>query len=221
MYSFAQRADTIAIDEPLYAHYLHVTDTDHPGKEEVLQSQEQDGARVIAQITDGEYEKPIVFFKQMTHHLVAVDTGFLSKTLNIIYIRDPKQIISSYAQVRKDVKMDDIGIAGQWQLYEFLQNNHYSCIVLDSGELLKNPEKVLNQLCNALEIPFNPAMLHWPAGSKKEDGVWAKYWYANVHQSTGFEKQATSDRPLPDYLEPLYSESKVYYDLLFPHSIKA
>src|SRR3954454_24656401 len=136
MYSFAQRADTIAVDEPLYAHYLRVTNANHPGKEEVLQSQEQDGAKVVAQIVDGKYEKPIVFFKQMTHHIVAIDTSFLNKTVNIIYIRDPKQIISSYSQVRKEVIMEDIGIAAQWQLYQTLQNNHFSCIVLDSGELL-------------------------------------------------------------------------------------
>ncbi|TKK68231.1 sulfotransferase family protein [Ilyomonas limi] len=221
MYSFAQRKDTLAVDEPLYAHYLRVTNADHPGKEEVLQSQEKDGAKVIAQMVDGLYDKPVVFFKQMTHHLVEVDTSFLSKTLNIIYIRNPKRIISSYAQVRKEVIMDDIGIAAQWQLYQFLQNNNYSCIVLDSGELLKNPEKVLTDLCTALTIPFDKAMLHWQSGQKKEDGVWAKYWYANVHQSTGFAKQPTSERPLPKYLESLYQESKVYYDLLIPHSIKA
>jgi len=221
MYAFAQRKDTLAVDEPLYAHYLRVTNADHPGKEEILQSQEQDGAKVIAQITDGDYEKPVLFFKQMTHHLVDIDWNFLSKTLNIIYIRDPKQIISSYAQVRKEVHMDDIGIAAQWQLYQYLQNNRCACVVLDSGELLKNPENVLHQLCNALQIPFDEAMLHWAAGPKKEDGIWAKYWYANVHQSTGFEKQPTSNRTLPSYLGPLYNESKVYYDLLYPHSIKA
>jgi hypothetical protein len=221
MYSFAQRKDTIAIDEPLYAHYLRVTGADHPGRDEVLHSQERDGTKVIAQITNGEYDKPVVFFKQMTHHLVEMDLDFLSKTLNIIYIRDPKQIISSYAQVRKNVVMDDIGIAAQWQLFQTAQQNGYSCTILDSGELLKNPEKVLTALCNALQIPFDTAMLHWPAGVKKEDGVWAKYWYANVHQSTGFEKQPTSDRALPPHLEPLYQESKRYYDLLFPHSIKA
>ncbi len=221
MYSFAQRKDTIAIDEPLYAHYLRVTGAGHPGREEVLQTQEQDGAKVIAQIAYGEFEKPVLFFKQMTHHLVEIETSFLSQMLNIIYIRNPKQIISSYAQVRKEVVMDDIGIAAQWQLYQDLQVNRFSCIVLDSAEILRNPEKVLRDLCTALSIPFDPAMLHWPAGPKKEDGVWAKYWYANVHQSTGFEKQLTSDRGLPGYLEPLYQESKKYYDLLYPHSIKA
>ena len=60
MYSFAQRADTIAVDEPLYAHYLRVTNANHPGREEVLQSQEQDGAKVVEQIVDSKYEKPIV-----------------------------------------------------------------------------------------------------------------------------------------------------------------
>jgi hypothetical protein len=64
-------------------------------------------------------------------------------------------------------------------------------------------------------------MLHWPRGSKPEDGVWAKYWYNNVHQSAGFEKQVTSDRMLPEYLMPLYNESKKYYDLLYQHSIRA
>ena len=34
MYSFSQRPDTIAFDEPLYAHYLCVTGIDHPGKED-------------------------------------------------------------------------------------------------------------------------------------------------------------------------------------------
>ena len=47
MYSFAQRPDTIVFDEPLYAHYLRVTGIDHPGKEEVLASQEQDGEKKL------------------------------------------------------------------------------------------------------------------------------------------------------------------------------
>jgi len=221
MYSFAQRPDTIVFDEPLYAHYLRVTGANHPGRTEVLHSQENDGNKVVNAIIHTTYDKPVVFFKQMTHHLVEVQTDFLQDVFNIIYIRDPKQIISSYAQVRPDVNAQDIGIEKQWELYNLLITYQQPFVVLDSGEILKNPEKVLTALCEALQIPFYKEMLQWPAGPKPEDGVWAKHWYSNVHKSTHFEKQETSSRELPDYLQPLYLESKRYYDSLYKHSIKA
>lgn len=221
MYSFAQRPDTIVFDEPLYAHYLRVTGIDHPGAAETLESQENDGEKVVREIILGDYDKPVAFFKQMTHHLIELNEYFLAKVCNILFIRNPKQIIASYAQVRPNVTMQDIGMEKQWHLFNSLKekNNHF--VVLDSNEILKSPEKVLHDLCDALQIPFYKEMLHWEPGAKKEDGVWAKYWYANVHQSTGFEKQKTSNRPLPEYLEPLYNESKKYYDLLYQHSLKA
>lgn len=221
MYSFAQRPDTIVFDEPLYAHYLSVTGADHPGKEEIMQSQEQDGKKVVNDIILGSYDKEVVFFKQMTHHLVELNEDFLSATENIIYIRDPKQIISSYAQVRPDVQMVDIGIEKQWHLFNDLIKRDLKPIVLDSGTLLKAPAVVLTKLCEALQIPFYEEMLSWEAGPKKEDGIWAKYWYSNVHKSTRFEKQETSERSLPNYLEPLYNICKDYYDKLFIYSIKA
>ncbi|HYK47554.1 MAG TPA: hypothetical protein VEV83_20395 [Parafilimonas sp.] len=221
MYSFAQRDDTIAVDEPLYAHYLRVTGIDHPGREETLNSQENDGDKVVRNVIFGKYEKPIVFLKQMTHHLVDLDLRFMSHTRNILFIRDPKQIIASYAQVRPEVTMQDVGIEKQWWLFNYLTENNFSCIVLDSNEILRSPQNVLQQLCAAISIPFSEAMLHWPAGPKKEDGVWSKYWYENVHRSTGFEKQKTSERELPEYLRPLYDDCKLYYDRLYPFSIKA
>lgn len=221
MYSFAQRDDTAVFDEPLYAHYLTTTGIDHPGKDEILESQNNDGEKVINEIILANHNKPISFFKQMTHHLVDVDLDFLSQTKNIIFIRDPKQIIASYAQVRNDVTMQDVGIEKQWQLYNHLTKNNLNCIVLDSNEILKSPQNVLQQLCDALQISFTEKMLHWPAGAKPYDGIWAKYWYDNVHRSTAFEKQKTSERDLPFYLESLYKDCKTFYDQLYPYSIKA
>ena len=221
MYAFAQRDDTIAVDEPLYAHYLRVTGIDHPGREETLNSQENDGEKVVRNVILGEYDKPVVFLKQMTHHLIDLDLRFMKHTKNILFIRDPKQIIASYAQVRPEVTMQDVGLEKQWWLFNYLTENNFSRFVLDSNEILRSPRHVLQQLCAAISIPFSEAMLHWPAGPKKEDGVWAKYWYDNVHRSTGFEKQKTSERELPEYLRPLYEDCKVYYDRLYPYSIKA
>ena len=220
MYSFAQRPDTVVFDEPLYAHYLRVSNAEHPGKEDILEAQDNDGTKVIQDVLHKDYGKLVVFFKQMTHHLVDVNFDFLTQVSNIIYIRDPKQIIASYAQVIKDVKMEDVGIEKQAWLYHFLTEKQHPVIVLNSAEILKNPEQVLSNLCKALDIPFYKEMLSWPAGAKTYDGVWAKHWYKNVHQSTHFAQQETSSRDLPDYLVPLYEECKQYYDLLNQYSIK-
>jgi hypothetical protein len=221
MYSFAQRDDAIVFDEPLYAHYLRSTGIHHPGKEEILKAQENDGEKVIEEVILADHHKPVSFFKQMTHHLENISLDFLSQTENVLFIRNPKQIIASYAHVRNDVTMQDIGIKKQWWLFNYLTEKNLLCIVLDSNEILKSPQNTLQQLCNALQISFTEKMLHWPAGLKSYDGVWAKYWYDNVHKSTGFEKQKTSERQLPAYLEALYEESKIYYEHLYPYSIKA
>ena len=117
MYSFAQRPDTIVFDEPLYAHYLKVSGVVHPGQEEILASQENDGDKVVSNLMLGNFDMPVAFFKQMTHHLVHLNEDFLSKMKNVLFIRDPKQIISCVTQVRPDLKMRDIVIAKQWHLF--------------------------------------------------------------------------------------------------------
>jgi hypothetical protein len=58
-------------------------------------------------------------------------------------------------------------------------------------------------------------MLTWKPGPKSYDGVWAPHWYANVHKSSGFEKQPTSERKLPDQLKPLAKQADVYYKKSF------
>ena len=39
---------------------------------------------------------------------------------------------------------------------------------------------MLRALCAALGVPFDAAMLSWPAGPRDSDGVWAPHWYAGV-----------------------------------------
>ena len=64
-------------------------------------------------------------------------------------------------------------------------------------------------------------MLKWKPGPKPEDGVWAKYWYENVHRSIGFEPFKEKETEMPLHLEKIYLESKPYYDFLYQHSLKA
>ena len=221
MYSFAQRNDTQVLDEPLYAHYLVKTGIPHPGREEVLQSQENDGNKVMEKIISDSWIKPVLFCKQMTHHLVDIDFAFLKNSFNLLLIRNPKQVLISYSKVIAEPHLSDIGIKQNFDLYHYLRENNFHYLVIDSNELLKNPEKLLRIICSEAGIEFQPAMLQWKAGPKKEDGVWAKYWYENVHRSEGFEPFKEKEAEMPLRLEKIYLESKHYYDFLYGHSLKA
>ena len=217
MYSFAQRSDTVVVDEPFYACYLSKTGANHPGKNDVLKAQSSN-EDVVKRELFREHPKPVLFIKNMAHHIEVMNDNFLSVCVNIFLIRDPKQLIASYAQVIDNPTMRDIGVQHEFDLFEKIADE--KTIVIDSGLLLQNPESVLRQACEKAGIKFEPEMLQWKAGPKEYDGIWAPHWYTNVHRSTGFEKQSTSDRPLPKKLEALYETASVYYQKLLQHALK-
>lgn len=220
MYSFAQRDDTMVFDEPLYAHYLLTTNANHPGKEEIINSMESDSAIVINKIILGEQRKPILFLKQMVHHLVNIDESFIEKTENIFLIRNPEEILSSYSKIISSPTMNDVGIKKQFELFKKLEISKKVSCVIDAKELLLDPQKVLEEVCTKLKIPFTIKMLSWNAGARPEDGIWAKYWYRAVHQSTGFKKYQQKKIELSASLKPLADECKNYYEYLYNKAIK-
>ncbi len=221
MYSFAQRNDMTVVDEPLYAHYLKATDVEHPGKNEILASQSQVAKDVIENVILKTYPTPYSLHKQMTHHLVDMDWDFMRDCKNILLIRNPREIIASYAKVIPYPKMRDVGIRKQMELYQYLKKYHALHGIVDTNELLKHPQKVLRQLCSQLDIPFDMCMLEWGKGARPEDGVWAKYWYSNVHQSTGFQPYQAKHPILTEELESLAKQCMPYYDELYQHCIKS
>ena len=123
MYAFAQRSDTEILDEPLYAHYLHTkygaqarNNSTHPGTAEVMASMSIDGAQVIDQVILGPCEKPVLFMKQMAHHLINIDRNFLRHTRNVLLIRDPREMLPSLAKVIGTPTLADTGFKIQYDL---------------------------------------------------------------------------------------------------------
>ncbi len=215
MYSFAQRADMTVLDEPFYGFYLQNASlkNEHPSQKVILQTMELKEEKVVEGINFISKKKH-VFVKGMAHHYLTETPNFILDWENVILIRHPKKLIASFSKVIHTPTLNDIGIKKASELFLFLKKNHKTPLIIDSDELLKNPESYLKKLCGLLDIPFSEKMLSWKKGGIPEDGIWAKHWYGNVHNSEGFAIQKSSSQPLPKHLEPLLEKALVYYETL-------
>ena len=224
MRAWENRSDCVVWDEPLYGYYLSQTGIAHPGAEEVIAAQGTDAeaiiARCIGEIPGG---KPIFYQKHMTLHLLPeLGREWLQSLVNCFLIREPEAVIASYAAVRDEATLADIGFAQQADLYDHVSGiTGEPPLVIDSREFLLDPETMLRAFCARLEIEFDPNMLSWPAGPRDSDGVWARFWYDSVWQSTGFapyrEKSydlSARDRQLAEQARPFYE--RLYQNRLVP-----
>ncbi len=222
MYSFAQNTGIKVIDEPLYGHYLRVSGADHPGRDDIIAAMNCDGEAVMRSLLAEQHEMTVarLFIKNMAHHLVDLDLAFLGKIQNIFLIRDPREMLPSLTVQLPRAELSDTGMRRQWELFAALEKDGHTPAILDSRELLMNPEKVLQQLCRQIGVPFTPRMLEWNAGPRSEDGVWAPHWYHSVHQSTGFAPYQAKTG-FPPHLNELLDECKPWYDRLYARAIRA
>ncbi|MEU4562955.1 HAD family hydrolase [Actinoplanes sp. NPDC023936] len=216
MRSFGSRPDTVAVDEPLYAYYLAATGIDHPGRTAILASQPQRWQDVAAELTGPLPGAPAVHYqKHMTHHLLPeVGREWLGVLTHAFLIRDPAHVVASYAKVRGEPTLDDLGYPQQRELFRA-----FGGPVVDAADVLRDPAATLRRLCDALGIGFDTAMLAWAPGPRPEDGVWAPHWYAAVERSTGFAAHDPSPVEVPERLVPLVEAAQPFYDELAAHRL--
>lgn len=203
MYSFAARGDCAVTDEPFYAAYLKASGVEHPMGAEIIAAGQSDAALVAAECLGPNPEgQPLWYQKHMTLHMIpGFDRGFLRGLTNVFLIRHPAHVVASYSKKRESPTLADIGFVQQADLFDQVaQMTGSAPPVVDSADIRATPRETLSRLCAVLGIPFTEAMLHWPAGPKPYDGVWAPHWYNAVHASSGFD---APEGPLPD-LPPEY-----------------
>ena len=222
MYSFAQRNDTAVVDEPFYAAYLAATGVVHPMYKEIIAAGEVDAVKVAQYCTTSCPENKSVFYqKQMTKHMIqAFDRDWIFDVCNIFLIRDPARVIASYHAKHEDPELADIGIKEQLELFnKVCQKTGDAPVVVNSADILANPEKVLNALCRAIGIKFQPSMLQWPTGPRSFDGVWAPHWYKSVWQSRGFGSPENNQPQVPDHLLNLLETANGYFEQIKRHTL--
>lgn len=224
MRSWGNRPDTFVCDEPLYAHYLRVTGLEHPGADEVIACHENDWTKVVDWLTgDAPEGKAIFYQKQMAHHLLPeIDRGWLNHVTNAFLIRNPAEMLASLHRVLTQISLTDTGLPQQVEIFRQVREKTGRIPpVVDARDVLENPRRMLNRLCEALEVPFVDDMLEWPAGPRATDGVWAKHWYANVEKTSTFEPYSLKPVSLPEQLEVINGQCQKLYQELYEHRLLA
>jgi hypothetical protein len=209
--SWENRVDTVVLDEPLYAAALAATGADHPMRDEILAAGPVDpGEAVAACLARPPLPATISYQKHMAHHLLPTfDRGWLDQADHVLLIRHPRLVIASYTRVWPEVTVEAIGLPQQIELAE------RAVLIVDSSEFLTAPRHYLELMCSRLGVPFDPAMLAWPAGRRASDGVWAPAWYGAVEASTGFgpppSASAVDEVVVPPELEAVVARAEDLY----------
>ncbi|MGA9852757.1 MAG: HAD family hydrolase [Gammaproteobacteria bacterium] len=224
MRAWENRGDAAVIDEPFYAHYLLKTGVRHPGRDKVIASQNTDwreiAKRLAGPIPDG---KSVWYQKHMTQHILPdMSLDWLQQVNNCFLIRVPEEVVASFTRNRPDAALWELGFEQQTRLFEHVYEQLGGAPpVLDAAEILQNPAGLLRALCACLGVAFSERMLHWPAGSRASDGVWAKHWYEAVERSTGFEPYMPRDIRLTTFQSRLAEQCWPFYERLAQYRLTA
>ncbi len=223
MRSWENRPDCSVVDEPFYACYLRETGLEHPCREQILKAQSTARDIVASELTESDTGTPLHYQKHMTHHMPrGMNMDWCTGLTHCFLIRDPAEVIASYLQKMPTASEEAIGIVRQVELFEEITT---LCgrepLVVDSADILKNPGAILSKLCDKLGVEWLPEhMLHWPAGRRDSDGVWAPHWYQSVEASTGFAPYQQREPALSGKHLALAEAMAPYYQALAAQRIR-
>tara|TARA_X000000368_G_scaffold162289_1_gene127905 strand:- start:5256 stop:5966 length:711 start_codon:yes stop_codon:yes gene_type:complete len=216
MRSWSSRKDVFVTDEPFYAYYLRETRLKHPMHKEIINKYSSNYNEIVNYlIKEIPKNKKIWYQKHMAHHILDLNNiEWINNCQNCILIRHPKEVISSFTRKNTLNSTEELGYPQQYEIVKFLKKINKSFIVIDSRELLKNPEKVLSDWCKKINIKFDKSMLKWEEGNHINDGIWWKSWYDNVIKTTGFHNYEKKDITIENRYDSIYNESMKYYSYL-------
>lgn len=222
MRSFGSRADTFVSDEPFYGAYLKATGDPQPMADEVIASMDCDW-QSIAKTMSGSCpsDASVWYQKHMVHHIVGpVQYDDLPGLRHAFLIRDPTRVVASYCAKREAVRPEHLGCERQVEFFEREADRlGQAPPVVDSGDILRDPATMLERLCGALGIAWDPAMLSWEPGIRETDGIWASHWYDTVAASTGFGPPDQGTVELDDDAARVADACRPFYERLSAHKI--
>jgi len=168
-----------------------------------------------------------VFIKDFPHYINHMwDEAFLSHFTHAFLIRDPAKTLTSLYARWPDFDELEVGNPEQRALFDLVSAlNGKRPPVIDSDDLLKDPHGITAAFCDAVEIPFIPEALTWPAGGDPSEHSWwdGGSFHANLAQSTGLTPQPRKYIDLedaPERVRRVYRRMMPHYQHLFDHRLR-
>ncbi len=228
MRAWENRSDTVVVDEPLYGPYLATTGKKHAAYEDIRLVQGNDWRPIVKGLTEKTPEEAgestqIYYQKHMTHHITPdVELNFVDQLRNAFLLRHPNDVLSSYLRKHHRATPEDLGFPQQLKLFNWIkQRTGTTPPILESKDVLMDPEGMLTKLCSALDVPFVTDMLSWPKGYRDSDGIWAEHWYNRVIESTGFAAYKPKENKLSQAEQRIADACLPYFETLLEHKIHA
>ena len=220
MRAWDSRPDCAVMDEPFYGAYLAETGLKHPMRAEILEAHSVDFAEISKDCATRS-DAPVIYQKHMCQHMIPeAPLDWMTSCRHAFLIRPPSEVAASFSAKYQGLRSGDLGFRRQAELFDQVcQTAGSPPPVIEARDILTDPESALKALCDALDVPFDPAMLRWEAGPRDTDGIWASHWYNSVNQSTSFSEPRPS-APCPPELSDIVAECQPYYEKVRVHRLR-
>ena len=120
----------------------------------------------------------------------------------------------------------EVGFPEQRALFDLLTAlNGTPPPVVDSDDLLENPEEITEAFCNAVGIPYLPEALSWaPGGDPSAHSWWdGGSFHANLAKSTGLTRQTRKYVEIehtPERVRRVHRRMLPHYEKMHRHRIR-
>ena len=170
-------------------------------------------------------KKGPVFSKEFPHYLDHMwSNEFLSHFNHSFLIRDPAKTITSMYKHWPDFHLKETGFQEQRELFDLLCDQAGSRPpVLDSDDLLENPNGMVEAWCRSVDIPFIADALSWEPGERDAVSWWdGGSFHSNLRNSDGLKAQKRQYLDIsnaPDRVKEIYDIVQPHYQYLYNHRL--
>lgn len=235
-----QRGDMTCFHEPFGAVW-HCGEEEDSSCPENHRYEKRPGLTLQSQLEKilGAARDAPVFVKDFAHHVKPLlqrnrNTGtdmdilcplHLPKFTHSFLIRNPAKALPSLHKQWPDFNLEEAGFEDQRTLFDTVREYDHNDVptVVDSDDLLANPDKIMQKFCERMGLKHMPEALSWEPGNNNNNNInnqlktdWydGKAWHESLEKSTGFSKKNSTSHKISVHDDPVLEQK---YQACLPH----